>query len=226
LAAAKSTAAGQVENGMGKEREVKLRIADLPALRRALTKLGALVVRSRVHELNVLFDTPRFDLAKHEHLLRIRTETAGASRGGPSRAGTRTLVTFKRPVSAAGSNGKGERHKVREEIELEVSDEKALARIFEALGMNAWFRYEKFRTTFRLPGSQRWAKGLLIELDETPIGAFLELEGPASAIDRAAQALGFETKDYVLANYMVLYREYRHRKRAIHMLFPKRRATL
>jgi len=50
-------------------------------------------------------------------------------------------------------------------------------------------------------------KGLLIELDETPIGAFLELEGPASAIDRAAKALGFEKRHYILANYMVLYRE-------------------
>src|SRR5713226_5755231 len=193
---------------MAKEREIKLRVDDLGALRRGLAKLSALVVTPRVHELNAVFDTSGFDLAKREHLLRIRKETAGASGGRTSRAGTHALVTFKRPVSAAGSNGKGERHKVREEIELEVSDEKALARIFEALGLNAWFRYEKFRTTFRLRGSQRWAKGLLIELDETPIGIFLELEGSASAIDRAARALGFETGDYILANYMALYREY------------------
>jgi adenylate cyclase class 2 len=193
---------------MGKEREIKLRIEDLPALRRVLRKLGALVERPRVHELNVVFDTPAFDLAKHEHLLRIRTETSGTSRGRRSRAGTRALVTFKRPMPTAGSNGKGEQHKVREEIELQVSDCKPLARIFEGLGMNPGFRYEKFRTTFRLPGSYRWAKGLLMELDETPIGIFLELEGPASAIDRAAQALGFEPRDYVLANYMLLHREY------------------
>jgi len=193
---------------MGKEREIKLRIEDLPALRRALRILDALVERPRVHELNVVFDTPAFDLAKHEHLLRIRAETSDMSRGRKSRAGTRVLVTFKRPMPTAGSNGKSEQHKVREEIELEISDDKALASIFEGLGMNPWFRYEKFRTTYRLPGSQRWAKGLLIELDETPIGIFLELEGTASAIDRAAQALGFEPRDYVLANYMVLYREY------------------
>jgi adenylate cyclase class 2 len=210
---------------MAKEREIKLRIEDLPALRRALAKLGARLVTARVHELNVLFDTPGFDLAKHEHLLRIRTETAGASRGRTSRAGTRALATFKRPVPAAESNGKGERHKVREEIELEVSDEKALARIFEALGLNAWFRYEKFRTTFRLPATRAWAKGLLIELDETPIGVFLELEGPASAIDRAAQALGFERRDYILANYMVLYREYckRRGEEPRDMLFAKKK---
>ena len=193
---------------MGKEREIKLRIENLPALRRALGKLGALVVKSRVHELNIVFDTPAFDLAKREHLLRLRTETAGTLRGGASRAEVHTLLTFKRPMPAGGSNGQSERHKVREEIELEISDDKALASIFAGLGMNPWFRYEKFRTTFRLPGSQRWAKGLLMELDETPIGIFLELEGPASAIDRAAQALGFDPSDYVLANYMVLYREY------------------
>jgi adenylate cyclase class 2 len=128
-------------------------------------------------------------------------------------------------VSAAGSNGKKERHKVREEIELEVSDEKALARIFEGLGMRGWFQYEKFRTTFRLPASRAWAKGLVIELDETPIGIFLELEGPAGAIDQAAQALGFETKDYILANYMVLYREHcRSRgEEPSNMLFAKKR---
>ena len=193
---------------MAKEREIKLRIENLGALRRALAKLGALVVTSRVHELNVVFDTPEFDLAKHEHLLRIRTETSGASRRRTYGTGRRALVTFKRPVAAAGGTGKSERHKVREEIELEVSDGKSLARIFEGLGMSAWFRYEKLRTTYRLPDSRGWAKGLLIELDETPIGVFLELEGPAAAIDRAARALGFQSRDYILANYIVLYREY------------------
>jgi adenylate cyclase, class 2 len=108
-----------------------------------------------------------------------------------------------------------------------VSDGKALARILEGLGMRGWFHYEKFRTTFRLPASQRWAKALLLELDETPIGIFLELEGPASAIDRAAQALGFEKSDYVLANYMVLYREYcqSRREQPSDMLFPKSKRT-
>jgi adenylate cyclase class 2 len=190
---------------MGKEREIKLRIADLAALRRALRKLGARVVKPRLHERNVLFDTPERSLASREQLLRIRTElpVGRARKGGP-----RSPVTFKRPAVIPGSSKRDERHKVREEIELEISDAKALAMIFEGLGMRSWFEYEKFRTTFRLPASNAWAKGLLIELDETPIGVFLELEGPAHAIDRAAKALGFETRDYVLANYMMVYREY------------------
>jgi adenylate cyclase class 2 len=97
---------------------------------------------------------------------------------------------------------------VREEIELEVTDDTTLAQIFEGLGLRRWFRYEKFRTTFRLPSALTWARRLLIELDETPIGVFVELEGPAKAIDRTARALAFQKSDYVLANYMVLYREY------------------
>jgi adenylate cyclase, class 2 len=190
---------------MGKEREIKLRIEDLPALRRRLAHLGARVFRKRVHERNALFDTAERSLARREQLLRIRAES-GVSRG--RRESARSLVTFKRPVVRSSSRKDRERHKVREEIELEVSDAKALATIFEGVGMRGSFQYEKFRTTFRLPASKSWAKGLLIELDETPIGVFLELEGPARAIDRAAKALGFEKRDYILANYMILYREY------------------
>ncbi len=197
-------AASSVEEEMGKEREIKLRIEDLPGLRRRLAKLGARVVRPRLHERNALFDTAEGSLARREQLLRIRTELpVGRSRKDASR----TIVTFKRPVVTTRAGKNLERHKVREEIEMEVSDAKALATIFEGLGMNRWFQYEKFRTTFCLPASNAWAAGLLIELDETPIGVFLELEGPASAIDRAAKALGFEKRDYILANYMVLYRE-------------------
>jgi adenylate cyclase class 2 len=190
---------------MAKEREVKLRIEDLPALRRALAKLGARVAKPRVHERNTIFDTPEFTLAKREQLLRIRTETPAAK---TRKTGSHSVVTFKSPILAAGSAGKGERHKVLEELELEISDAKALAKIFEGLGFRGWFQYEKFRTTFQLPASKAWAKGLLIDLDETPIGVFLELEGPAKAIDRAAQALGFDKRDYITANYLVLYREF------------------
>ena len=190
---------------MAKEREIKLRINDLPALQHALANLGARIVKQRVHEHNTIFDTPRFTLAKREQLLRIRTETLVAKNRKTS---PHSVVTFKKPILTAGAAGKIERHKVREEAELKISDARALAEIFDGLGLRGWFRYEKFRTTFQLRASNVWAKRLLLELDETPIGIFLELEGPAKAIDRAAQALGFDKKDYILANYLVLYREF------------------
>jgi adenylate cyclase, class 2 len=198
---------------MAQEIEIKLKIGDAAALKRALKRLRARLVgggTGRVHEWNVLFDTAQGDLAKHGQLLRIRTETPETkSRKGKGAGAKRVLLTFKRPIGAAATSSSSaegnHRHKVREELELEVANAATLTKIFESLGMRGWFRYEKHRTTFRLPPSSSWAKGLLIELDETPIGTFVELEGPPAAIDRAAKALGFAPQDYILRNYVALY---------------------
>lgn len=215
---------------MAQEIEIKLRLQDARKLRLALKKMRARLVfggSGRVHERNVVFDTPDGKLKKRGELLRIRTETPAD--GGRNKAATtagRVILTLKRP-SKRGSPGvksglRAPRHKVREELELQVADGEALAAIFEGLGMRPWFRYEKIRTTYRLPESQRWAKGLLIELDETPIGTFVELEGPAKAIDRAAKALGFSKSDYLVTNYFVLYRDEckRRGEKVGDMMFP------
>jgi adenylate cyclase class 2 len=191
---------------MVSEREIKLRVDDEKALKRALARLSAKPVDAeggRVHEWNVIFDTPQGGLAKHGQLLRIRRETPqGNKKRGEKR---RIILTFKQPVAGASADSHG--HKVRDEFETEIGDEAALQRIFEGLGMSGWFNYEKYRTTMKLPGSAKWAKDLLIELDETPLGRFLELEGPAEAIDRVAKELGFAKKDYILKSYLALYLE-------------------
>ncbi|HEX4545324.1 MAG TPA: class IV adenylate cyclase [Candidatus Acidoferrum sp.] len=213
---------------MARETEIKLRIANSRAFVRALRRMGARPVRGRtdrVREENVIFDTPQGGLAKHGQLLRIRTETpAGSGRKGWAGVKGRVVLTFKRPLAAPESGGTPMgSHKVREEVEVEVGDAGTLTTIFEGLGMSGWFRYEKYRTTFQLPASKSWARGLLIELDETPIGTFVELEGPAAAIDRAAQELGFSKRDYVLKNYLVLYVEDCRRKgvEPRQMVFPE-----
>lgn len=215
---------------MARETEIKLKIEDIKGFRRLLKKLGARPVGNgsgRVHEENVIFDTPEGGLAKHGQLLRIRTETpegSGSSRNSKSKP--RIVLTFKRPVARPGGSDAEHpadgSHKVRDEIEMEVTDAATLTTIFEGLGMSGWFRYEKFRTTFRLPAAKSWARDLLIELDETPIGTFVELEGPAAAIDRAASELGYSKRDYVLKNYLTLYIQECRRKgeQPVHMLFP------
>jgi adenylate cyclase class 2 len=208
---------------MAREREVKLKIENEKGLARALKKLGAKTVSGgsgRVHEWNVIFDTPQGGLAKHGQLLRIRTETSeGRAKKGAGAGKSRVVLTFKRPPELSmtdremgGRLVESGRHKVREEIEVEVAEAGNLTRILEGLGMRGWFRYEKYRTTFKLPATARWAEGLLIELDETPIGTYVELEGPAEAIDRAARELGFSPRDYVLKNYLALYVEQCRRK--------------
>ena len=221
---------------MARETEIKLRISDVRAFHRALKRIGARPAgpgSSKVHEENVIFDTPQGGLAKHGQLLRIRTETPEL-RGKSKTAAEpkqRVVLTFKQPmvqtpVAELESSFYGS-YKIREEIELEVTDPGNLTKIFEGLGMSGWFRYEKYRTTFRLPDSKAWAKGLLIELDETPIGTFVELEGPAAAIDRAAEELGFTKHDYVLKNYLRLYMEDCRRKgeEPRHMVFPNRKRS-
>jgi adenylate cyclase class 2 len=200
---------------MPTEIEIKLAVRDGKAQARALKRLGAKPANPkapRMHEMNLIFDTPDGGLAKHGQLLRIRTETpAPLKKGVRRKVAARTLLTFKSPPAelAIGDVGPAgdRRHKVREEIETELTDGATMQRIFEGLGLRGWFRYEKYRTTYVLPGRHAWAKGLLIEVDETPIGTFVELEGQAAAIDRAAKELGFSTRDYVLKNYLVLYVE-------------------
>ena len=99
-------------------------------------------------------------------MLRIRTETREQRGRGKDNGKPEVTLTFKRPTGNASQGSGSEQHKVREEIETQVTDADALAKTFEALGMRVFFRYEKYRTTFRLPESQRWAKELKIELDE------------------------------------------------------------
>lgn len=211
---------------MGNETEIKLKIDDARAFQRALKRLGARLVTPdslRVREENILFDSADSSLAKAGQLLRIRTELRNAK--GKRRPSPRVLLTFKGPVDESSNREAAVLHrsyKVREELELEVTDGATLSRILFGLGLKGWFRYEKYRTTYKLPTAKAWAKGLLIELDETPIGTFAELEGPEPAIDRAAAELGFSKADYIVKNYLLLYLEEckRRGEPARDMVFP------
>jgi adenylate cyclase class 2 len=210
------------------EVEVKLRIEDPVALRRRMASLK-MRPNGRVYERNTLFDTPHGGLAKHGQLLRIRVE-GPATR--PEAAGS-AILTFKGPselaTTAQGqplSPARGKkRYKIREELEVVVPDPDKLRAILERLGLRRWFRYEKYRTSYHLPASLHWARGLQVELDETPIGTFLELEGPPLAIDRAAKLLGYGLEDYITRSYLALYLD-QCRKQGVpagDMLFPTKK---
>ena len=89
-------------------------------------------------------------------------------------------------------------YKVREETEARVSDFSAMEAILGKIGFRPFFIYEKFREVFALDG-------VLVMLDETPIGNFLEIEGGPAGIDAAAARLGFSRGDYLTDSYYRLF---------------------
>jgi adenylate cyclase class 2 len=166
------------------ETEVKIRIAAIPPVQERLHELGFQIRRPRVFESNVVLDAIDARLRKNGELLRIR------------RAGDEGLLTFKGPGQAGP-------HKSREEIETKVSDPDALEQILVRLGFTPGFRYEKYRTEYFRPSEPG-----VVTLDETPIGNFLEIEGPPEWIDSTATKLGHSRSEYITKSYAALYIEY------------------
>lgn len=162
------------------EKEVKVRIRDAEAGRDALRRAGARLLRARYFEDNVLLDDARGSLRASGRLLRVRRTDRG---GALTYKGARTIL---------------EGVKAREEIETAVSDPEALQRALEAAGLRPIFRYQKFREQWRLGAAD-------VLVDETPIGAFLEIEAELSVIHTTAAALGFSPPDYVSDSYAGLF---------------------
>ena len=182
----------QVRSRTSREIEIKLPIADIPDLIRKMRRLGA-SPRGRVLERNVLYDTPDSDFWRRGYLLRIRTETPAPS--GPIRGGRRlSRVTFKAPISFRNPS----RYKERLERELRLRRGGDWEQNLRSIGFRLGFQYEKYRTRFRL-------KGLDLDVDETPAGVFLELEGAPARIDRVARALGFAPRHYIRGTYWDIY---------------------
>jgi len=165
------------------ETEVKFRVDDLPDLTHRLQAAGFTLQTPRNFESNVLYDTPDRRMRARTEILRIR------------RYAGRWTVTHKRLPDV----GPGEdTHKHRIETETEVSDGNALAEVFVSLGLVPAFRYEKWRTEWRL------GEGHCV-VDETPIGNYAELEGSAEWIDRAAARLAVDPSAYITLSYGRLF---------------------
>ena len=193
------------------EIEVKLRVPDIAALRKRLKQLRAREVSPRTHESNTLYDTPENDLRRRGQMIRIRIERPSSSRRAQTpRANAPAILTYKGPPSRTSRTSKtmakranpAKHFKVRSEEEVSFNGADRLEAILGALGLHPVFRYEKFRTTYTLSA----IRALKIELDETPIGTYLELEGRVAGINRAALLLGYTKQDYIKGTYGSLYR--------------------
>jgi adenylate cyclase, class 2 len=169
------------------EIEVKFRVENIQKLEEKLRGLGFRVVTPRTFERNTLYDTPDRKLRAQQAILRIR------------KYGDSWVLTHK---CLPPGHDPGARHKRRVETETEVVDGDALGAIFTHLGYGPVFVYEKWRTEYAD------ANGHCV-LDQTPIGAFAELEGPEEWIDATSGRLGLDPASLMTMSYGRLFDDWR-----------------
>jgi adenylate cyclase class 2 len=161
------------------EREIKLRFDDPHTARLAVIAAGGTPVRRRRLQDDCLLDTAEGFLRERRSMLRVRRES-----------GT-SLLTFKGPVQPSVV-------KLREELETVIGDGTLILRLLAELGFRVWFRYQKYREEFAL-------EDVIIAIDETPVGTYVELEGAERGIAAATTALGRGPSDYLLDSYRGLF---------------------
>ncbi len=167
------------------EREIKLAYDSAEEARAMVLAAGATPLHGRRLQEDALLDTDDEQLRRRRCVLRVRTEN------GKSR------LTFKGPVQPSEM-------KIREEVETLVGDGEVLLRVLRELGLHVWFRYEKYREEF-------CQEDVIVAIDETPVGVFVEIEGSESGITKTARALGKTPADYMLDSYRGLFLSHRDR---------------
>jgi adenylate cyclase class 2 len=168
---------------MALEREIKLRFTSADEARANILALGATPLHGRRLQEDALLDTEDELLRRQRSTLRVRSE------------GGKSLLTFKGPAVPGLI-------KIREEHETVVADGAALLSILESLGLHVWFRYEKYREEFS-------ADDVVIAIDETPVGVFVEIEGSEAAIHQMARTLGRRPHEYITDSYRFLFLQHR-----------------
>ncbi len=176
------------------ERELKFAEVDHGMLRERLATIEAESQGTPALEDNWLFDSEGRLSEKHS-ILRLRVDRNGSH------------LAFKGPAHFE------ERTKVRVEYQVAVDDFETTKRILEALGYFPIRRYQKYR--------ENWLLGsVVISLDHTPIGDFVEFEG--EGCERVARRSGFDPDRAERRDYMRLYEEYlkEHPDAPPDMVFP------
>jgi adenylate cyclase class 2 len=164
------------------ETEVKIPVPNTAAILKQLEEVGLKLSVPRQFESNTIYDFPDRRLRQTGMLLRLRE------------SGGKFIITWKGPEEPGT-------HKTRPEMETGVGSIDVMREILRHLGLEPTFRYEKYRREFTGGNSHSG----VVTLDETPIGSFLELEGPGQWIDEMAKLLRFSPDDYLLESYGRLY---------------------
>jgi adenylate cyclase class 2 len=149
--------------------------------REAVAAIGAVLKTPRHFEDNVLYDDAGRSLLARGCVLRLRRTAHG------------NVLTFKGPREVR------EGIRSRAETEVVLDDFEKGEGVLTGLGYARVFRYQKYREAWQ------WRDAEIV-VDETPVGVFLEIEGPAETIHAAAAALGRSRADYIEDSYPALHR--------------------
>jgi len=167
-----------------REIEAKFPIQDAGEWIARLEAMDLVCEQRKCHEMNYRFDTADRKLSAAHQVLRLRTENGSVT------------LTYKCAEKSQGGIA------FREEIETHVSDEKQMQLILERLSFEVYFMYEKYRSVFQFGG-------VLLMVDHTPIGDFLEIEGPDEKMIRDhAERLGLDWKTSTAKSYQSLFKEW------------------
>ncbi len=164
------------------EVEVKFFVRDLAALRIRLLAAGATIIRPRVFEKNVRYDNADNALADRLAILRLRQDA-------------KVTMTYKGvPADIAALQSAV---RVREELEVELSDFETAHLLLQRIGFAPRQVYEKHREALAF-------NGLEVVLDEMPYGNFIELEGDEATIRETADLLQLDWEQRIVASYLAL----------------------
>lgn len=152
---------------MSKEVELRAKINNLRKIKDRLDESDLKATEKRLIK-DCAFDNPKGEFYEKGIMIRLR-----------SIEDDKHLFAYKGPSEM-------KEYKVREEIELEISDPEKLKKILEQVGLQVTFEMEKMRKTYR-------GDGCTVELEEYPVlGSFMEIEGDPADIEKMIDKLGME----------------------------------
>jgi adenylate cyclase class 2 len=168
--------------GDNQEIEVKFFVKNFKVIKQRLRQFGAKISLPRSFEINYRYDTPDSKLSAESKVLRIRQDT-------------KNWITFKGPGEIIDGI------RIRQEIEISISDINNAHLFLQALGYEIYQSYEKYRSVYILNNSH-------VMLDELPFGTFVEIEGAdLVSIKTCAETLGLQWEANIESGYLAIYKK-------------------
>lgn len=177
------------------ELEVKARVTDVGALRRALRRAGArLEFKGRMSDRR--YDRAR-ELIRRDDVLRLRVYRSG--RRGQGHA----VLAWK--GAASTRRGRGGGYRLRAELEVAVADPAAMDQLLGRLRYRVSMKFERRIEIYRLGAA-------MLRLERYPrMDTLLEVEGPPAAIERAVAATGLPRERFLAESLPYFVAAYRRR---------------